>query len=70
MAALSGMPTASQRTKPSCPAYGEAAGEAEAKMARLSYIEGWFNPVRLHSVLGYRALMTYEARMRPAMTET
>src|SRR6185312_16255491 len=26
---------------------------AEAKMACFSFIEGWYNPVRLHSALGY-----------------
>ena len=26
--------------------------QAEARMAYLSYIEGWYNPVRLHSGLG------------------
>lgn len=28
------------------------APQAEAKMARFSFIEGWYNPVRLHSALG------------------
>jgi putative transposase len=28
------------------------ASQAEAKMACFSYIEGWYNPVRLHSALG------------------
>jgi putative transposase len=35
--------------------------QAEARMACFSYIEGWYNPVRLHSGLGYRSPMTYEA---------
>ena len=26
--------------------------QAEARMACFSYIEGWYNPVRLHSALG------------------
>jgi putative transposase len=26
--------------------------QAEAKMACFSFIEGWYNPVRLHSALG------------------
>ncbi len=38
--------------------------QAEARMACFSYIEGWYNPVRLHSGLGYRSPMTYEADMR------
>jgi putative transposase len=36
------------------------ASQAEAKMAVFSYIEGWYNPVRLHSALGYRSPVTYE----------
>jgi putative transposase len=46
------------------------ASQAEARMAGFSYIEGWYNPVRLHSGLGYRSPMTYEATMQPAMTKT
>src|SRR5437763_4164992 len=34
------------------------ASQAEAKMACFSYIEGWYNPVRLHSGLGYRSPIT------------
>jgi putative transposase len=40
------------------------ASQAEAKMACFSYIEGWYNPVRLHSALGYRSPMAYEASMQ------
>ena len=35
--------------------------QAEARMACFSYIEGWYNPARLHSGLGYRSPITYEA---------
>ena len=42
------------------------ASQAEARMACFSYIEGWYNPVRLHSALGYRSPMTYEANMQTA----
>ena len=35
------------------------------KRACFSYIEGWYNPVRLHSGLGYRSPIAYEAEMRP-----
>jgi len=45
------------------------ASQAEARMACFSYIEGWYNPVRLHSGLGYRSPMTYEADMQAVMTE-
>ncbi len=31
------------------------ASQPEARMARFSFIEGWYNPVRLHSALGYRS---------------
>lgn len=33
---------------------------AEAKMACFSYIEGFYNPLRLHSALGYRSPIDYE----------
>ena len=39
------------------------ASQAEARMACFSFIEGWYNPVRLHSALGYRSPMAYEAAM-------
>ncbi len=40
------------------------ASQAEARMACFSFIEGWYNLVRLHSALGYRSPMTYEAEMQ------
>jgi putative transposase len=43
--------------------------QAEARMACFSYIEGWYNPVRLHSGLGYRSPMTYEADQEVAIIE-
>jgi putative transposase len=43
--------------------------QAEARMACFSYIEGWYNPVRLHSALGYRSPLTYEADMQTAVTD-
>ena len=46
------------------------ASQAEARMACFSYIEGWYNPARLHSGLGYRAPMTYEAERAVALIET
>ena len=45
------------------------ASQAEARMACLSFIEGWHNPVRLHSALGYRSPMAYEAATQAATTE-
>jgi putative transposase len=34
--------------------------QAEARMACFSFIEAWYNPLRLHSALGYRSPITYE----------
>ena len=45
------------------------ASQAEARMACFSFIEGWYNPVRLHSALGYQTPMAYEAAMEVATTE-
>ena len=45
------------------------ASQAETRMACFSYIEGWYNPVRLHSALGYRSHMAYEADMQSNMTD-
>jgi putative transposase len=36
------------------------ASQAEAKIACFSYIEGFYNPVRLHSALDYKSPITYE----------
>ena len=41
------------------------ASQAEAKMACFSYIEGFYNPVRLHSALGYKSPMAYEQETTP-----
>jgi len=43
------------------------ASQAEAKMACFSYIEGWYNPARLHSALGYRSPIEYETEEKPAL---
>src|SRR5437870_1140235 len=42
----------------------------EAKMACFSFIEGWYNPMRLHSALGYRSPMAYEAAMEAGHDRT
>jgi putative transposase len=45
------------------------ASQAEARMACFSFIEGWYNPVRRHSALGYRSPMAYEAMKEVVNTE-
>ena len=42
------------------------ASQAGARVACFSYIESWYNPVRLHSELGYRSPMAYEANRQTA----
>ena len=37
-------------------------------MACFSYIEAWYNPVRLHSAPGYRSPMAYEEEHTPEVT--
>lgn len=44
------------------------ASQAEARMACFSYIEGWYNPVRLHSALGHRSPIAYEREHAPEVT--
>ena len=43
------------------------ASQAEARVACFGFIEGFYNPVRLHSALGYRSPIRYEEEMQ---TET
>ena len=38
--------------------------QAEARMACFSYIEGFYNPLRRHSALGYRSPVVYEQETR------
>src|SRR3979490_2729729 len=37
--------------------------QAEARMAIFSYIEGWYNPARRHSGIGYLSPIAYEMQM-------
>ena len=36
--------------------------KAEAKMAIFEFIEGWYNPGRRHSTLGYMSPINFERR--------
>jgi putative transposase len=37
--------------------------QAEAKTAIFRYIEGWYNPARRHSGIGYLSPIAYESQM-------
>jgi putative transposase len=39
------------------------ASHVEARMACFSFIEGFYNPTRRHSALGYRSPICYEHEM-------
>lgn len=39
--------------------------KTEARTALFSYIEGWYNPRRRHSGLGYQSPMNFEKKHRP-----
>jgi putative transposase len=39
------------------------ATQREASLAVFDFIEGWYNPHRRHSALGYLSPMNYERRM-------
>ena len=45
------------------------ASQAEARMACFTFIEAWYNPLRLHSALGYRSPITYETEMEGITAE-
>ena len=40
------------------------ASQVEARMACFSFIEGFYNPTRRHSALGYRSPICYEQEMQ------
>jgi putative transposase len=46
------------------------ASHAEARVACFSFIEGWYNPVRLHSALDYRSPIRYEQDMQAKLLPT
>jgi putative transposase len=39
--------------------------QAEARMAVFEFLEGFYNPRRRHSALGYLSPINYERRMEP-----
>ncbi|MGH8524281.1 MAG: IS3 family transposase [Gammaproteobacteria bacterium] len=43
--------------------------QAEAKMAIFEFIEGWYNPHRRHSSIGYLSPVNYERRICPTRTQ-
>lgn len=46
------------------------ASQAEAKVACFSYIEGFYNPVRLHSAIGYQSPIRYEQLIAQELAAT
>lgn len=46
------------------------ASQAEAKIACFSYIEGFYNQVRLHSAIGYQSPICYEEKIAPELAVT
>jgi putative transposase len=40
--------------------------QAEARRAVFTFIEGWYNPRRRHSALGYRSPIDFERSTMPA----
>ena len=46
------------------------ASQAEARVACFSFIQGWYNPVRLHSALNYRSPIRYEQDMQTELLPT
>ena len=45
------------------------ASQAKARLACVSFVEGWYNPVHLHSGLGYRSPNAYETAMEVTIAE-
>lgn len=44
--------------------------QAEARMAVFEWIEGWYNPHRRHSALGYLSPVNFERRLLNRETDT
>ena len=43
--------------------------KAEARMAVFEFIEGWYNPGRRHSVIGYQSPVNYEKRSQTRLSD-
>ena len=41
--------------------------KAEVRVARFEFIEGWYNPSRRHSALGYKSPISYERTAAEAL---
>jgi putative transposase len=46
------------------------ASQTDARMAVFSYIEGWYNPTRRHSGIGYHSPVAYEAKRQEEAVTT
>ena len=46
------------------------ASQAEAKISCFSYVEGFYNPMRLHSAIGYQSPICYEQQTSDEMAMT
>ena len=44
--------------------------KAEARMALFQFIEGWYNPARRHSALGYQSPLAFERSVDERLTPT
>jgi transposase InsO family protein len=49
---------------------GTLADLEEARMEIFSYIEGYYNRIRLHSSLGYKSPMEFEVELKLKMEES
>ena len=53
----------SRHSNASCSRAGSWHLRQKAKIACFSYIEGFYNPVRLHSAIGYQSPICYEQQI-------
>jgi transposase InsO family protein len=60
----------SRRSSASSSLAGKFESQAEAKVACFSYIEGFYNPVRLLSAIGYQSPIHYEQQITQELAVT